>query len=81
MQMGGSSSSSSRSSSSSMMQKSSRGHGDVVMAEVIHARRLQAAPYCVAISGADETKLQEGLDWACGSGTTGGNADRLLLQP
>lgn len=52
------------------------------MQEVFHhtRRQLQAAPYCVAASGADQTKLQDALDWACGPVPNGGgvNCDGIL---
>lgn len=57
--------------------------GDVEMVEVVHAeRRLQSAQYCVVLSSnADQSKLQDALDWACGSGSSLGNVDcSAILQ-
>ncbi|KAH7280514.1 hypothetical protein KP509_36G000700 [Ceratopteris richardii] len=53
-----------------------------MMIEVVHARRLQSAPYCVAAPNADTTKLQDALDWACGpEGSSGGGVDcSAILQ-
>lgn len=52
-----------------------------MMREVVHSRRLQTAPYCVA-SSSDASKLQDALDWACGpSGSSGGGVDcSAILQ-
>eukprot|EP00250_Pteridium_aquilinum_P004359 c14576_g2_i1 orf=166-801(+) len=54
-----------------------------MMMEVVHMRRqLQALPYCVAASNADQSKLQDALDWACGpAGSSGGGVDcSAILQ-
>ncbi|KAH7294679.1 hypothetical protein KP509_27G013100 [Ceratopteris richardii] len=52
------------------------------MMEVVHERRLQSSPYCVARQDADQTKLQDALDWACGpQGPSGGGVDcSAILQ-
>lgn len=49
--------------------------------EVVHVeRRLQSAQYCVALPNADQAKLQDALDWACGSGSAMGNVDCSAIQ-